>query len=308
MSERTFNLSGRPRTAATWIVIAALSTVAASCADSEAKVTSWSADHPVAIVALDADTVLYAERLTGRVLSLDLNGVPRSEYETEAEPVQSATVIGEVDVDASGEQRGIIGLTRIGDRTFGAWVRPADLRLVVGDIETGTIIWEGPVTDTKGFGGHLEVLDGQLVLGLGELVDDPQLAGTIITLDPDGTADQQPEVLSRDWNNPFAFVIDAGKIVVADNAPDGEVERLDGLPFPETAQRAPSAIVVFSPGRYGVCGYLDGEMRGYRIDDGEVQRSGTLVESGCRTSAARLTDGRLVVADDETITLIEPSN
>jgi hypothetical protein len=273
----------------------AATVLATGCGDDEATITTWTANHPVALLVIDDVTVLYAERLTGKVLRRDLD-LP------EAEP----RLIAEVEVDSSGEQRGIVGLARIGDQVFGAWVRPGDLRLVVGDVERGTLVWEGPVTDVKAIGGHLEVFDGQLLLGLGELVDDPDLAGTIVTVDPDGTSDQRPVVISRGWNNPFAFVVDNGEVVVADNAPDGEQERLGELPFPEDDQRAPSAIVVVSTGRYGVCGYLDGEMRGYRIEDGAVQSNGTLVDEGCRTSGVALPDGRFVVADDDSIRLVDP--
>lgn len=304
----TRRMNGTARARAAARIAASLVALAAftGCGEDEATVTSWAADHPVALVVIDEVTVLYAERLTGRVLRRDLDL-----------PAAEPRLIAEVEVDSSGEQRGLLGLARVGDQVFGAWVRPGDLRLVVGDVERGTLVWEGPVTDVKAIGGHLEVLDGQLVLGIGELVDDPDLAGTIVTLDPAGTPDQRPLVLSRGWNNPFAFVVDEGDIVVADNAPDGEVERLGELPFPEDRQRVPSAIVVVSPGRYGVCGYLDGEMRGYRIeggtddgtDDGTeaatVQRSGTLVAEGCRTSAVALPDGRYVVADDGFIRLVD---
>jgi hypothetical protein len=293
-------MTGAGRTSVATRIAASLVAVAsfAGCGDDEATVTSWAADHPVALVAVDDATVLYAERLSGRVLRRDLD-LPAAEPQ----------LIAEVDVDSSGEQRGLVGLARVGDQIFGAWVRPGDLRLVVGDVDQGTLVWEGPVTDVKAIGGHLEVLDGRLVLGLGDLVDDPDLAGTIVTLDPAGAPDQQPVIVSTGWNNPFAFVVDNGRVVVADNAPDGELERLGDLPFPEDRQRVPSAIVVVSPGRYGVCGYLDGEMRGYRIEgdaeDGTVQRSGTLVTEGCRTSAVALADGRYVVADDGFIRLVD---
>jgi hypothetical protein len=284
----------RPRAARWVLAIGLIGAVISACTDDTTAVTTWPVDHPVAVVVVGNDTVMYAERLTGRVIRRDLTT-----------PASEPSVVGEVDVDASGEQRGLIGLALLDNRVFAAWIRPGDLRLVVGDVQNGALIWEGPVTDDKAIGGHLDVLDGGLVLGLGELVNDPKLAGTIVTLDPDGAVDQQPVVLSTGWNNPYAFVIDDGQVVVADNAPEGEQERLGDLPFPETSQRAPSAIVVVAPGRYGVCGYLDGEMRGYRIENNEVERSGTLVNEGCRTSAARLPDGRFVVTDDESIRLVD---
>jgi hypothetical protein len=249
----------------------------------------------VSPLAVNVDTVLVAERLTGRVLRIDID-----------RPGSEPRLIGQMAVDASGEQRGLLGLAVINDRVYGAWTRPGDLRLVVGEVEREQrVVWEGPVTDTRAIGGHLEVLDGRLVLGLGELVDDPELAGTIVTLDPNGEPGQRPTVLSDGWNNPFALVVEASAVVVADNAPDGEIERLSGLALPESAQRAPSAIVAFGGRTYGVCGYLDGEMRRYEVAGDEVERVGTIVDEGCRTGAALLGDGRAVITDETTVRVVD---
>lgn len=268
----------------------------AGCGSDPAEASlTWQLDHPVAPLVIDNDTVLIAERLAGRVLRLDLD-----------RPGSEPRVIATVDVDGSGEQRGLLGLARIGDRVYGAWVRPGDLRLVVGDVERPTaLVWVGPITDVKAIGGHLLAVDGRLIIGLGELMKDKDLLGRVVSLDPAGPSDQLPVVISDGWNNPFALTrADDGHIAVADNAPAGEAERLDGLPFPEASQRAVSAIVALPDGRFGVCGYLDGEMRGYRIEDGAVERSGTLVAAGCRTGAALLPNGRLVVSDDTTLQVV----
>jgi hypothetical protein len=264
----------------------------------EVERESWAAASPVAPWVIDADTVLYAERLTGRVMRLDLD-----------RPGSEPRLIAEVDVDASGEQRGLIGLAVIGDTVYGTWTRPGDLRVIVGEVEgEQRIVWEGPVSPTKAIGGHLDVLDKRLVIGLGELVEDPAVAGRILTLDPKGLPDQTPGEVSAGWHNPFAFIVVDGEVIVADNAPDGMAERLDGEELPETAQRALSAIVLTSNGRYGVCGYLDGEMRGYTIgDDGKgVERAGTIIDAGCQTGAAALPDGSFVITDDTAVRHIKP--
>jgi hypothetical protein len=264
----------------------------------EAARESWAAASPVAPWVIDAETVLYAERLTGRVMRLDLD-----------RPGSEPRLIAEVEVDTSGEQRGLIGLAVIGDKVYGAWTRPGDLRVMVGEVEgEQRIVWEGPVSPTKAIGGHLDVLDGRLVIGLGELVNDPALAGRILTLDPKGSPDQTPVEVSAGWHNPFAFVIVNGEVIVADNAPEGVVERLDGEDLPESAQRALSAVVVASAGRFGICGYLDGEMRGYTIaEDGSgVARAGTIIDSGCQTGAVALPDGSFVITDDTAVRHIKP--
>jgi hypothetical protein len=291
---------GTLRTAA---VCAVAAFCVAACGDDGGASSAplrWEADNPVAPLAVNVDTVLYGERLTGRVMRIDID-----------RPGSAPLLIGQVPVDASGEQRGLLGLAVINDRVYGAWVRPDDLRLVVGEVEgSGRLVWVGPPTDVKAIGGHLEVLDGRLLLGLGELVDDPVLAGTLVTLDPAGTETQTPQVVSDGWNNPFAFTVSEGRIVVADNAPSGEPERLNEFELPESTQRAPSAVVLLGGAAYGVCGYLDGEMRRYTLPDDDdpdavVERRGTAVSTGCRTGATTLGDGRLVVADETGISVVD---
>jgi hypothetical protein len=274
-----------------------LSAAVAACGG-KTSVETWQVASPVAPLATNDDTVLFAERLTGRVMRIDLD-----------RPASEPRLLGQVEVDSSGEQRGMIGLAVVKDRVYGAWTRPGDLRLVVGEIENEQrIVWVGPVTQTKAIGGHLSVLEGRLVVGLGELVEDPAMAGRIVTLDPNGPEDQTPVVVSEGWHNPFAFVVVDGVVVVADNAPDGEAERLGTGELPETSQRALSAVVSLGGARFGVCGYLDGEMRGYEItEDGSVERSGTLVTEGCKTGAVVMPDGSFVVLDDTTIRHIVPA-
>jgi hypothetical protein len=258
----------------------------------------WNADAPVSPIAGPPGTAYFAERLSGRVYRLSFNEPDKKE------------LVATIDVDSSGEQRGLLGLAFVGDRLFASWVRPGDLRLVVGPVEKGRAeptTWVGSATNVKAIGGHMELLDGRLAIGFGELVADPTLAGRIVTIAPDGPADQTPVEVSTGWHNPFGFIIDGGKVVVADNAPDGERERLNTSPFPEVKQRAPSAIVRIDTERFGVCGFLDGEMRAYRMVGNAVERAGTIMSSGCRTGAVALDGHRYLVTDERTVTLFGPT-
>jgi hypothetical protein len=289
-------------------VVTALAIVAGLAACSSSNRTGvvqarWAADTPVSPIAGPArsgspETAYFAERLTGRIYEVLLNEPDKKE------------LVATIDVDSSGEQRGLLGLAFVDDRLFASWVRPGDLRLVVGPVEKGRAeptTWIGPATDVKAIGGHLDVLDGRLVVGFGELVTDPTLAGNIVTIAPDGPVDQTPVELSTGWHNPFGFIIEGGTVVVADNAPDGQRERLNASPFPEAKQRAPSAIVRIDADRFGVCGFLDGEMRAYRIVGTTVERAGTIMTSGCRTGAVAIDSHRYLVTDERTVTLFGPT-
>jgi hypothetical protein len=260
----------------------------------------WNADAPVSPIGGPAGSgsAYFAERLTGRIYKISFNEPDKKE------------LIATIEVDASGEQRGLLGLALVGSRLFASWVRPGDLRLVVGVVEKGraeATTWVGPVTDVKAIGGHLDVLDGRLVIGFGELVADPKLAGRIVSIAPDGPVDQSPVEVSAGWHNPFGFIVDSGKVVVVDNAPDGQRERLNASPFPEVKQRAPSAVVRVDAERFGVCGFLDGELRAYRIVGATVERAGTIMASGCRTGAVALDAHRYLVTDTGVVTLFGPT-
>jgi hypothetical protein len=144
------------------------------------------------------------------------------------------------------------------------------------------------------------------VLGLGSLTDwaKERGSGAMVSLD------HEPGVISDGWNNPFASTVaDDDSIWVADNSPDGSdlpVEQRQGEQIATAEdngpsliepppQRAPSAIVELPDGRYGVCGFLDNEMRAYEIGPTDaLQRSGTI--GPCLTGAVVLTDGSIVTA------------
>ena len=166
-------------------------------------------------------------------------------------------------------------------------------------------------TDSRAVGGHIEVVDGRLLLGLGALTEWAlrRGSGALVFLDPDGDADQRPLIYSDGWNNPWAFTLTGdGSVWVADNAPDGSdrpVAERDGERISDALrtgpdfvdpppQRAHSAIAELPDGRLGVCGFLDDEMLAYeRQSDGGLERAGTI--GRCQTSVAVLDDGTIVV-------------
>lgn len=308
------------RLAGAALLVAAVSL--AACADDEPgfePVLELPGSPAGDIVALRADgqAVEYADRRAGQIVRLPLG-------EEDATPTTIATIA----VGIEGEQRGLLGHTVIDGRRYAAWTEPGSLDLVVGEVTSGTVdrlVWTGTPTQSKAAGGHLENYRGRLLLGLGGLtgwaVDHG--SGALVLLDPNGPAEQEPEVLSDGWNNPFAFTVtQVGEVWVADNAPDGSdlpvaeragepIGRGDGAGIgliEPPPQRAPAAIVELPDGRFGVCGFLDNEMRAYLVDDngdeligddGEpfvrmLERAGTI--GPCQTGATVLADGSLVTA------------
>jgi hypothetical protein len=255
---------------------------------------------PGEVIALrsDGEAVEWIERTAGRIVRLGPGAdVP--------------DVVTEIPVGIEGEQRGLLGHTVIDGRRFAAWTEPDTLRLVVGELTPDgppQLVWTGTATGTRAVGGHLEALDGGLLLGLGELTGwaEEHGSGALVTLDPDGPPDQDPVVVSDGWNNPFAFVVTDDGVLVADNAPAGRPERLGlvadddevrtDLPAPE---RAPSAIAVLADGRIGVCGWLDGELRGHELGDDGFERAGT--PGPCRSGVAVTAAGRTVVVTDDAL-------
>lgn len=272
----------------------------------EATVLVAEAASPVALVALSDGGLRYGERRTGRIREVDAAGRLRPEP------------VAKVAVRAEPGQRGLLGVAVDGEsRTFAAWTRASDGRIVVGQVAPGAprLVWEGPSSTDLANGGHLAVApDGRLVIGIGDLqdpgrLDDPDAPnGKLLALDPDGRPEQPPEPLSSGWNNPFAFTFTAdGALWVADNAPGERPERIgrgdsDGLPRTELDGRAaPAALVALADDRLGLCGYVSGRMREVRIDGDRAEAPGRTVAEPCRTGAAVLADGRVVVATDRAL-------
>ena len=268
---------------------------------------------PTALVVDEDGRLLVGERTTGRVRAV-VDGQP------------DAVPVAEVAVRRDG-QRGLLGLAVLDGRLFACWVRAEDGRIVVGELTrdpTGyrdppaeRLVWEGPRSSDLANGGHLDVWDGRLVVGIGDLEDretasDPTSPnGKLLALDPDGPADQQPEVLSSGWNNPFAFTVAGDVVWVADNSPGDEPERLgrgdrpDGPRIELDGERAPSALVPIGGGQLGLCGFLTGELVVVEVDGAAPLVGSTVAATGCRTGAVLLPDGSVAVSDGEVVRIVE---
>ncbi|MGH2661275.1 MAG: PQQ-dependent sugar dehydrogenase [Actinomycetota bacterium] len=262
------------------------------------------ADFPVALTPLPDGDLLYAERLTGRVRRVASSGAldPRP--------------VAQVEVATKG-QRGLVGLAAVGREIFAAWTRPLG-DLVVGRVAPGPvrIVWRGPRSAELANGGHLAgTPDGSLLVGIGDLqqperVDDPRAPnGKILRLDPAGGQNQQPEVVSGGWNNPFAFDVTLeGELWVADNDPGDVPERLvrvgpDGAMAFETelpADTAPSGLAV-TPDGLVVCGFRSKALLPYRVVDGRAEPAGPPLAEDCETGVALLADDHLVYARRDAI-------
>ena len=276
-----------------------------------ARVIVAGAAFPVSPVVLGNGSIRYAERETGQIREVDASGHLRSEpYATVA-------------VTATPGQRGLLGVAvdRRG-RTFAAWTRLADDRLVVGEVTPTAqrIVWLGPPSARLANGGHIVVApDGRIVIGIGDLLDrrkltDPKAPnGKILAVDPDGEESQTPTVLSSGWNNPFALAyLTDGSLWVADNAPGTQPERIgrgDTDDVPRTnlpGRRAPSALVALGPDRLGLCGYIDRTMHDVRIVAGRAAQPGSALVAPCSLGAAARPDGSVVVTTEDQLATASP--
>ncbi len=275
----------------------------------DSRIVPGSAGGAAALWAESDGSLLVGDRLTGRIDRIDPDG--------------AITPVTQVDVVASADdQRGLLGVARLADgRLFASWTRPGDRRLVVGELDgepERRLVWEGPVSADAANGGRLLAVGGELVVGIGDLLadrglgDDPEVPNRkILALDPDGTPDQRPRVLSAGWNNPFAIAVaDDGVVWVADNTGGDGPERLGRADRPATeataldgpgeGERAASGLVV-RDGRFAVCGYLDRQVEEVRIDGGAV--ASVELARPCRTGVVRLVDGRLAMGADDGVAI-----
>ena len=271
------------------------------------------AEFPAAVVPTADGGLLYGERLTGRVRLVGPDGVL----------AERPVAVVDVGDDPEG-QRGLLGLAVDPDdpaRVFAAWTRGSDGRLVVAQVAPGAerLVWEGPVSSDLANGGRLLWRQGRLVIGVGDLqdrarLDDPGAPnGKVLALDPDGQPDQVAEVLSTGWNNPFALALDAdGRVWVADNAgrdgferfgrgDDDAAARTDLRPAAEPI--APAGLVALGEGRFALCGFVSRELHEVTVDrDGVASLGGVL--GPCALEVVALADGRLVVADETSLSVL----
>lgn len=247
--------------------------------------------------------LLAAERESGRILRIDEDG--RQEE------------LARVEVMSRPGQRGLLGIVSDGTTTYAAFTR-ADGRLVVAEVAPGEqrLVWRGPPSAEAANGGRLALTEAGLVIGVGDLtepdlVDDPRAPnGKLLLLDPFGRPDQEPQVISTGWHNPFAFTVaDDGSLRVADNAPGDEPERLargDTARPSEVVElegtTAPSGVLSDGDDLL-VCGYVSGELRRHRRGSRDFE----LVSDACRYDVARLANGSLALADDNGVIVLEGS-
>jgi hypothetical protein len=304
-------------------VLAVLAFVASSCGDSavdEFQPVTVPLANVAALAQLSTGEVLAADRIEGTVYRFSLS-----------DPAPSPVAVARVPVSSDG-QRGLLGLVVASDdRVYGAWTGPDD-QLVIGrlplanepmgpdDATQPQLVWAGFASSTGANGGHLELLsDGRLAIGVGTLrrsalIDDPDMVnGKMLAIDPDAGVDQQPEILSSGWKNPFAFTVtEAGELWVADNEPeDGSLERIgrgdiaDGPRRDLDGQLAPAALVELGPDRLGVCSFITGELRAFTIDGDRLSTTGPgpALGTGCRTAALVIDDQWILTSDQEQLRL-----
>ena len=269
----------------------------------------------------NASTVEWIDRRAGTIQRLDLD---------EGEPsVDDIVTIAVIEVGIDGEQRGLLGHTVVGGVRYAAWTEPDTEHLVVGALgpagsggsppTVDRIVWDAGGTAGGAVGGHLEATpDGALILGIGQLTDwaKDHGSGAMLRLDPAGPPDQEPDVLSDGYINPFAFVVVGDRLWVADNAVGDDTERIgvvDLAPGSErtdranldatgSAPRAPSAIVALPDGDMAVCGFLDAQLRRWTPDPpGYGDDLGP-----CLTGAVVLSDGTIVTAIADGLATIAP--
>jgi hypothetical protein len=229
--------------------------------------------------------------------------------------VERSAVIADLDI-ATGPGAGVRGLAVTPDRRiFASYVREGDRRLVVAEIarRRPRIVWRGPRVGSRLTGGGLAVLEGgRLVLGVGDqgrtvaASDRRSILGRVVSLDPDGPADQIPHRRSRGWHDPLALAVGrAGHVWVADRMAGEDAERLGRADRPRAGavrspfRRNPVALAVADGGRtLFVCGRRSG-----RIDRTEVRgvvagSQPQVLRERCRYGIAVVGDWVLVASDD----------
>lgn len=291
------------------LIGAAIVGLCASCSSGsgpDVEVVVDDARFPATLAPLPDGGFRYGELDTGRVREVTAEGTVEPE------------AVAEVAVGTGGE-RGLIGpAADDDDRTFATWTDEGG-RIVVGQVAPGPtrLIWQGPESAERANGGTLAFApDGALVLAVGDLLNaeltaDPEAPnGKLLRLDPDGPPDQDFEVISSGWNNPYAFTFTpSGAIWVADNVGGSGSERLargdvDGRPTSVTeleGDRAPAGLAATSDEELLVCGFVSTDLERITIEDVRAEITGDPLVEDCNLRVAVLADGSVLYSDDETI-------
>jgi hypothetical protein len=287
--------------------VLALGVALAACgADATDPAVLLRAEQPAALAPEPGGGLLVGERLTGDIRRVDPGG--------------SVSMIASVDVATDGEQRGLLGLAAGADgRVFASYTRDLDGRIVIAEVlPTPREVWLGPPSATLANGGRLAWLGDRLVIGIGSLgdetaIDDPdQPNGKLISVDPDGLAEQPGSVLAGGFHNPFAFaVFPSGAIVVADNEPGDDPERLlrwrVGQETKLIAEIEPhtvtSGIAIEPDGSLLLCSYLRETLQRWTVTDLGAAPVGDPLADDCRLGVAVLADGQIVYATDDQVRL-----
>jgi hypothetical protein len=265
------------------------------------------ATHPAALTAFGPG-VAYAERGTNRVHVLDADG-----RRTHGPRHRLRTGDGGIVALAGGD----------GGALYASWVDRRG-RLRVSRIAPGRVrdIWIGPDTARGSYGGALVVTrEGRVLIGVGDLgvprlVAEPDRPnGKVLALDPTQGADQVPQVVSTGWVDPGALAYDdAGRLWVADRQRESADERLAlGTADPPKRQGAlpgrfePQGLVALPALRFALCGRRTGRLDRFQVKPGggDVEPEGPIA-TDCRGGAARLADGRLVVAGNDALLVVRP--
>ncbi len=348
------------RAAITLAVTALVSLIAAACGGDDASTSTTAGDpsttpslptsdrfaqtgvidavDPAAMAVTPSGDLLIGELRSGRILT-----VPAEQLAAEA---PASSEFARLDVATEGQQ-GLLGLAVTADGTvLAALTRPdpGAPRQVVVRVVPGVEpepVWIGPEAATDAIGGRLAMLpDGRVLLGLGDFLrakaetfgpDEPY--SKLLSLDPAGPPDQQPEVVSAGWNNPFAFTVAPdGSVWIADNAPGDRRERIgrgdDGGPVvDQDGERAPSGLAVLGGDAEGagddtgdeagggtgdgvdelaLCGFVSGRLELIPVVDGTVQDASAVLAEPCRLGVLALPGGRLAVAVDDGVRILTP--
>lgn len=287
-----------------------------ACGDGSprARLDSLPLGDAVSLTRRDGLRYLVAGRTSGEIREVSVEG--------DGTELSATEPLARLEVRTDG-QRGLLGVASDGDSVWAAWT-PPDGRIVVGRVLPSPveIVWAGPESSERANGGHLVVRDGALFVGIGDL-EDPETVGSpispngkILRLDPSGPPDQAPAVVSGGWNNPFAFEFDSrGRLVVADNSPGEDPERLvvegEGLRVEAElpAGTAPSGLAVRGD-RILVCGYVSLDVTVWRLapDDGATQGARLVEEDTvpdtCRLSVAWASDDVAITSTGAEIVLL----